>query len=74
MSHRDLLKVLLHENGENTFIRGWEGEFPKSTCLGLSGLNRKCNCRGSAALESSCQRSGPRVVIVIWSTCHLSVV
>ena len=74
MSHGDLLKVLVHENGENTFIRGWEGEFPKSTCSGLFGLNRKCNYRGSAALESSFQQSGPRVVIVIWSTCHLYVV
>ena len=31
MSHGDLLKVLLHENGENTFIQGWKGEFPKPT-------------------------------------------
>ena len=42
-----------NKNGENTFIRGWEGEFPKPTCSGLSGSNRGCNCKGSAALKSS---------------------
>ena len=51
-SHGDLLKARLHENRENTFIRGWEGECPKPTCSGLSETNRRCNCRGSSALES----------------------
>ena len=75
MSHGDLLKVL-HENGEITFIRGWERRFPKPNCSGLIGPNRICSCRGSIALESSCsvkRASSYRFYLVGVSSFHVVI-